>query len=395
MEVVPPGLRVEAVVTTPTTHQPEPRMDMHKNARTTPHSRMLIVQRLAEGWSVAAVADGLGVSPKTVRKWRNRHAVEGARGLQDRTSRPHRSPSRLPQQVEDDIEQLRRQRLCSPAIARRLGRPISTIGVALRRRGLGRLAALDPKPPIIRYEREKPGELVHIDIKKLGRIDGIGHRITGDRTGQSNRRSLGRGLGWEFLHVAIDDASRLAYTELLPDERKESAIAFTTRAIDWFARHGVKTERIMSDNGAAYKSFAFRDLLADHGIKHIRTRPYTPRTNGKAERFIQTSLREWAYAQPFQTSADRAAAMKPWIADYNTSRPHSALGGTSPLIRLASIARELTTPPTHPIPSHASAAWPGSSLAKRPPKGGSGWTPVMPPKAQSNIGGDNLLGNDS
>jgi transposase InsO family protein len=369
-------------------------MDIHKNARTTPHSRMLIVQRLAEGWSVAAVADGLGVSPKTVRKWRNRHAVEGARGLQDRTSRPHRSPSRLPQQVEDDIEQLRRQRLSSPAIARRLGRPISTIGVALRRRGLGRLAALDPKPPIIRYEREKPGELVHIDIKKLGRIDGIGHRITGDRTGQSNRRSLGRGLGWEFLHVAIDDASRLAYTELLPDERKESAIAFTTRAIDWFARHGVKTERIMSDNGAAYKSFAFRDLLADHGIKHIRTRPYTPRTNGKAERFIQTSLREWAYAQPFQTSADRAAAMKPWIADYNTSRPHSALGGTSPLIRLASIARELTTPPTHPIPSHASAAWPASSLAKRPPKGGSGLTPVMPQKAQSNIGGDNLLGND-
>jgi transposase-like protein len=188
-------------------------MDIHKNARTTLHSRMLIVQRLTEGWTVPAVAAALGITAKTVRKWRDRHASEGAKGLADRTSRPHQSPTRLASSVEDEIEQLRRQRLSSPAIARRLQRPLSTIGVALRRRGLGRLAALDPKPPIIRYEREKPGEMIHIDIKKLGRIDGIGHRITGDRTGQSNRRAVGRGLGWEFLHVAIDDASRLAYTE--------------------------------------------------------------------------------------------------------------------------------------------------------------------------------------
>jgi transposase InsO family protein len=271
-------------------------MDIHQNARTTVHSRMLIVQRLAQGWTVTTTAMALGVTSKTVRKWRDRHAAEGAAGLADRPSRPHHSPTRLASPAEDEIERLRRQRLTGPAIARRLGRPVSTVGVALRRRGLGRLAALDPRPPIIRYERDKPGELIHIDIKKLGRIDGIGHRITGDRTGQSNRRSSGRGLGWEFLHVAIDDASRLGYTELLADERKESAVAFTARAIAWFATQGVTTERIMSDNGSAYKSFAFRDLLAEHGIKHKRTRPYTPRTNGKAERFIQTSLREWAYA---------------------------------------------------------------------------------------------------
>ena len=205
----------------------------------------------------------------------------------------------------------------------------------LRRRGLGRLRALDPRPPIIRYERERPGELLHIDIKKLGRIDGIGHRITGDRTGQSNRRAVGRGLGWEYVHVAVDDASRLAYTELMPDERKESAVAFTRRAVAWFARHGVQIERVMTDNGSAHKSFAFRDLLAEQAIRHKRTRPYTPRTNGKAERFIQTSLREWAYAEPFETSDDRAAAMLPWITSYNHSRPHSALGGKPPISRIA------------------------------------------------------------
>ncbi len=396
MEVVPPGLRVEAVVTTPTTPSPEPRMDIHKNARTTLHSRMLIVQRLTEGWTVPAVAAALGITAKTVRKWRDRHASEGAKGLADRTSRPHQSPTRLASSVEDEIEQLRRQRLSSPAIARRLQRPLSTIGVALRRRGLGRLAALDPKPPIIRYEREKPGEMIHIDIKKLGRIDGIGHRITGDRTGQSNRRAVGRGLGWEFLHVAIDDASRLAYTELLPDERSHSAVAFTARAIDWFAKHGVTVERIMSDNGSAYKSFAFRDLLAERSIKHKRTRPYTPRTNGKAERFIQTSLREWAYAQPFQTSADRAAAMLPWITEYNTSRPHTALNGLSPRARLANwttqtVAKPRDTSDTEPRFVAMSGVKPREATAE----GGLGLTPDRATQAKSVIGGDNLLGSNT
>ena len=252
-----------------------------------------------------------------------------------------------------------------------------------------------PAPPVIRYERERPGELIHIDIKKLGRIEGIGHRITGDRTGQSNRRSVRRGLGWEFLHVAIDDASRLAYTELLPNERKESAVAFTDNAVDWFARHSVTVERIMSDNGSAYKSFAFRDLLAERGIKHKRTRPYTPRTNGKAERFIQTSLREWAYAQPFKTSADRAAAMRPWLTEYNTTRPHAALGGRSPLVRLAQpTAQRLPTPPdtadTEPGFVGVAGVRPRAATAA----GGVGLMPATPTQAQSAIGGDNVLGND-
>ena len=305
-------------------------MDVHENARTTRHSRLLMVGRLASGWSVAAVAAAQGVSPKTVRKWRDRHAAHGEAGLVDRSSRPHRSPARLAVEAEGEIEALRRQRLSGPAIARRLGRPVSTIGVVLRRRGLGRLAALEPRPPVIRYQRERPGELIHIDTKKLGRISRIGHRITGDRSGQSSHR----GVGWEHLHVAIDDASRLAYTELLPDERKQSAVAFLGRALAWFASHGVTVERVMSDNGSAYKSRLFAATIAAHGLRHIRTRPYTPKTNGKAERFIQTSLREWAYAAPFDTSAKRAAAMPTWLRDYNSLRPHSALGGKPPISRI-------------------------------------------------------------
>jgi transposase InsO family protein len=309
-------------------------MDVHDNARTTRHSRMLMIQRLADGWTVSAVAAAQGVTTKTVRKWRGRHTAEGEAGLTDRSSRPHHSPTRLSDGQEEAIEALRRQRLCGPAIARQLGRPVSTIGQVLRRRGLGRLSDLDPKPAIIRYEREHPGDLIHIDIKKLGRIDGIGHRITGDRTGQSNRRAVGRGLGWEYLHVAIDDRSRLAYTQVLPTERKQDAIAFLQSTLAWFKQHGVTVKRVMTDNGSAYKSFDFRDALAAHAITHKRTRPYTPKTNGKAERFIQSSIREWAYAKPFETSDARHAAMHPWLHDYNTARPHSALGGKPPISRI-------------------------------------------------------------
>jgi transposase InsO family protein len=305
-------------------------MDAHENARTTPHSRMLIVERLASGWNIAAVAAAQGITPRTVRKWRDRFAAEGAPGLADRSSRPHRSPTRLDGPPTAEIEALRRQRLTGPAIARRTGRPLSTVGVVLRRCGLGRLAALEPRPPIVRYEREHPGELIHIDIKKLGRIDGIGHRITGDRTGQSNKR----GTGWEYLHVAIDDASRLAFTALMPDERKESAVSFLNASLAWFARHGVTVQRVMTDNGSAYKSRTFAGAIAARGLQHKRTRPYTPRTNGKAERFIQTSIREWAYATPFHSSAERERAMHPWLHDYNTARPHSALKGKPPLSRL-------------------------------------------------------------
>ena len=310
-------------------------MDIHENARTTRHSRMLMIERLQAGWSVGAVATALGVTSKTVRKWRDRHVAEGAPGLIDRSSRPHRSPTRLAGHEEEGIEALRRQRLTGPAISRRLGRPLSTIGVVLRRRGLGRLAALDPRAPVIRYERERPGELIHIDIKKLGRIDGIGHRITGDRTGQSSRRAAGRGLGWEYLHVAIDDRSRLAFTQLLPSERKEDATAFLESSLAWFSSHGVVVERVMTDNGSAYKSRMFAAALGVRRIAHKRTRPYTPKTNGKAERFIQSSIREWAYATPFTSSAERHAAMHPWLHDYNTARPHAALGGKPPITRLS------------------------------------------------------------
>lgn len=305
-------------------------MDIHQNARTTRYGRMLMIERLQAGWSVPAVAAGLGITAKTVRKWRGRYAAEGAIGLTDRSSRPQRSPTRLAGQEEEEIAALRRSRMTSPAIARQLGRPLSTIGVVLRRRGLGRLAALDPRPCVVRYERERPGELVHIDIKKLGCIDGIGHRISGDRTGQSN----GRGIGWEYLHVAVDDRSRLAYTQVLPTERKEDATTFLKSSLAWFESHGVVVERVMTDNGSAYKSQLFAAACNHHGIAHKRTRPYTPKTNGKAERFIQSSLREWAYVRPFETSADRQTAMHPWLHDYNTARPHSALGGKPPISRL-------------------------------------------------------------
>jgi len=218
-------------------------MDVHENARTTRHSRMLMIERLQAGWSVAEVAQALGVTPKTVRKWRDRFTIEGPTGLTDRCSRPHRSPNRLDQAAEAEIEACRRQRMTGPAIARQVRRPLSTVGAVLRRRGLGRLAALQVRPPARRYERERAGELIHIDIKKLGRIDGIGHRITGDRTGQSNRRAAGRGLGWEYLHVAIDDRSRLAYTQVLPSERKEDATAFLQSSLAWFSSHGITVER--------------------------------------------------------------------------------------------------------------------------------------------------------
>jgi transposase InsO family protein len=239
-----------------------------------------------------------------------------------------RSPRRLPRELTAEIERLRRQRLSGPQIARRLGRAVATVGLVLRRLGLGRLATLEPRPAVIRYERAGPGELLHIDTKKLGRIDGIGHRITG------NRRDARRGAGWEILHVAIDDAARLAYSEILPDERKASAIAFLDRALGWFARHGVTVERIMTDNGSAYRSHDFRRACADARLRHLRTRPYTPRTNGKAERFIQTALREWAYARPYASSSERSHAIAPWLHHYNHHRPHAGIHTLTPAARL-------------------------------------------------------------
>jgi len=309
-------------------------MNVHQHARMTVHGRALLVGRVRdERWRVRDAAQAAGVSGRTAYKWLARARAGGERMLHDRSSAPARCPRRLPAETVASIERLRRERLTGPAIGRQLGLARSTVGAVLRRLGLGRLGALEVKPPAIRYERERPGELIHLDTKKLGRIDGIGHRITGDRRGQSNKR----GTGWEHLHVAIDDASRLAYTEVLSSERKEDAVAFLSRALAWFARHGVSAERVMTDNGAAYRSFSFRSVLADAGLRHVRTRPYTPRTNGKAERFIQTSLREWAYARPYTTSAERTQAMQPWINSYNHHRPHSALGGQPPITRLNNV----------------------------------------------------------
>jgi len=304
-------------------------MNTHKNARMTAHGRAHLVRRiLDEGWSVASAAEAAGVSTRTAYKWLARYRAGGERMLQDRGSSPGRCPHRLSAAAVAAIEGLRWQRLTGPQIARQLGLPRSTVGAILRRLGLGRLTALDPKPPVVRYERAAPGELIHIDTKKLGRIDGIGHRITGNRRGQR------KGIGWDLVHVCVDDASRLAYTEVMPDEKKESACAFLTRALAFFAAHGVSVERVMTDNGSAYRSHDFRDLCIAGRLKHIRTRPYTPRTNGKAERFIQTSLREWAYARAYRSSDERTQAMTDWIDAYNTKRPHSALANQTPWLRL-------------------------------------------------------------
>ena len=222
--------------------------------------------------------------------------------------------------------------MTGPAIARTLGMARSTVGLVLRRLGLGKLKLLEPRPPVVRYERARPGEMIHLDIKKLGRFDKAGHRITGDRQAGRSRQA-----GWDFLHVCVDDASRLAYTEILPSEGQQDTTAFLQRALAWLGRHGVTVERVMTDNGSAYRSKLFAKALREAGARHIRTRPYTPRTNGKAERFIQTSLREWAYAQPYSSSAERTLAVGPWTDVYNRARPHAGIGGLTPWQRVTNL----------------------------------------------------------
>ena len=303
-------------------------MNVHKNARLTPSGRVLMMRRIESGWSVRRAAAALGVSERTAYRWLERWR-DGDRCLMDRSSAPHRCPRRLPADVTGRIAELRRQRLSGPAIARRLGLALSTIGLVLRRLGLNRLDRLEPKPPVVRYERHRPGEMIHLDIKKLGRFAAIGHRITGDR-----RTARSRGAGWDFLHVCVDDASRLAYTEILPSEDQFDTTAFLERALGWFARLGIRVERVMTDNGPAYLSRRFAEALGQAGIRHVRTRPYTPRTNGKAERFIQTALREWAYARSYPSAEHRAQTVGPWTNAYNLARPHSALGGITPFQRL-------------------------------------------------------------
>jgi transposase InsO family protein len=293
----------------------------HKNARTTPLGRAEMIRRIVEdGRPVAEVAAGFGISERTARKWLSRWRTDGAAGLENRSSRPLAAGSALCGFWSDLAARLRRDyRLTGEEVASRLGLARSTVAGWLTQMGLGQLSSLDPKEPVRRYQRERPGELLHLDIKKLARFEGVGHRITG------NRRGASEGLGYDFLHVAIDDATRLAYVEVLPDERRWSTTGFLVRALRWFKERGVRVERVMTDNGAGDIARLFRKALRMLGIRHIRTRPYTPKTNGKAERFIQTMLREWAYAIPFRSSHRRAMDLPRWLAWYNQHRPHASL----------------------------------------------------------------------
>lgn len=302
---------------------------MHKNARHMPCGRERFVRQVLSGQTPEAAARAAGVCPRTMRKWVRRFRAEGPAGLLDRSSRPHRLYRPTPEPVVQRICELRRRRCTGKQIAAQVGVSPATVSRVLKRHGLNKLKSLDPAEPVRRYERAHPGELLHIDIKKLGRFERVGHRITGDR-----RCGESRGAGFEFVHVAIDDASRLAFSQILPDEKKKSAIAFLKAAVAHYAQLGVKVTRVMTDNGSCYRSKEFRTACRDLRLRHITTRPYTPKTNGKAERFIQTALREWAYAQAYPTSDDRAAELPVWLHRYNWHRPHGSLKSKPPISRL-------------------------------------------------------------
>jgi len=319
-------------------------MKLHGNARTCPKSRQLLVSRvLREGWSVAAAAEAAGVTERTVYRWLRRWREEGELGLSDRSCRPHRSPKRLSAAKVDAIRSLRRLRMTAAEIAEVLAISLSTVSAWLRRVGLGKRSRLEPPEPPNRYERGRPGELVHVDIKQLGRISkyGAGHRVVGHRKSQRDyikpggkRRNLTR---FEYVHVMVDDHSRLAYAEVLPTLKASCAVGFLHRARAWFADRGVVIRAVMSDNGSAYVAHQHRRALAELGLKHLRIRPYRPRTNGKAERFIQTMLREWAYERVYGSSAERAAALPLFLARYNYRRPHRSLGRQPPASRLTNV----------------------------------------------------------
>jgi len=306
-------------------------MNMHKNARLTPLGRERMVRQVENGQTPEAVSEAVGVCPRTVRKWVERYRREGLAGLQDRSSRPHRLRRPTPQAVVGEIERLRRQRWTGKQIAAETGVSPATVSRVLRRLGLNKLSALEPAEPVRRYQRENPGELIHIDIKKLGRIGSVGHRITGRQTGVVNRHL---GIGWEYVHVCIDDASRVAFVQVMADQRKQSAVAFLVAAVAYYAKLGISIERVMTDNGSCYRSKAFRAACKRLGLRQVFTKPYTPKTNGKAERFIQTALREWAYARAYQNSDQRTAELPNWLHRYNWHRPHSSLEANTPISRL-------------------------------------------------------------
>lgn len=306
-------------------------MNIHKNARLTPIGRERLVQAVLSGQTPEAAAHAAGVCPRTARKWIARFKAEGRAGLMDRSSRPKRLYRPTLMAIVEQVETLRRQRFTGKQIADELAVSPATVSRILRRLGLNRMRDLEPAEPVRRYERAHPGEMIHIDIKKLGRFDKIGHRITGDRTGQSNSR----GVGWEFVHVCIDDHSRVAFSQIFQNEKAESAVPFLKAAVAYYKSLGVTVTRVMTDNGSCYKAFDFRDACRELGIKHIRTKPYTPKTNGKAERFIQTALREWAYAQAYPTSDRRAEELPFWLHRYNWHRPHGGIKSKTPISRLA------------------------------------------------------------
>jgi transposase InsO family protein len=284
---------------------------------------------LVGGWSLAAAAAAAGVSGRTAWKWVDRYRREGVAGLEDRSSAPVSVPSRTPAEREELILSLRELRFTSAEIAETLGMPLSTVGAVLARHGAGRLPRLQPEEHANSYERPRPGELVHIDVKKLGKIGRPGHRVHGDR------RTRTRGIGWEYVHVAVDDATRLAYVEVLADEKGVTAAGFLRRACAFFRRYGITVERVLTDNGSCYRALVHTLACKTLRLRHLRTRPYRPRTNGKAERFIRTLIDGWAYGALYRTSSERTAALPGWLDWYNRLRPHRTLGRKPPLTRLA------------------------------------------------------------
>ena len=310
-------------------------MNVHKNAKQTPRGRERLVRLVLSGLSPERASRLGGISPRALRKWVARFKADGVEGLMDRSSRPHHLRAVTPEPVVRRIIALRRLRWTGKHIARETGVSPATVSRVLHRAGLSRLRDLDPPEQVRRYEREAPGDLIHIDIKKLGRFERPGHRVTGKRTRRSRPRSRAiGGYGWEYVHVCIDDHSRLSFSQIHADEKALSAIVHLRAAVAWYKRLGVKVTRVMTDNGSCYISKAFAAACRNLGLKHIRTRPYTPRTNGKAERFIQTALREWAYARSYATSHERAQALPGWSHMYNWHRPHSGIRDKTPISRL-------------------------------------------------------------
>jgi transposase len=313
-------------------------MKLHANAALSLTQRRRMVRRVVdEGWSIKAAAATAETSAKTCGRWVSRYRTEGECGLLDRSSAPKDIPHRTCPEREQLIASLRRLRMTGAEIAMVLGMPVSTVSAVLSRIGLGRLSRLEPPEPANRYERARPGELIHIDVKKLARIPvwGAGHRVHGDRARQRNRRKDGRRIvGWEFVHVCVDDATRLAYVEVLADEQASTAVGFLRRAIAFYERHGITVERLMTDNGSAYRSTVHALACRALGIRHLRTRAYRPQTNGKAERFIRTMLGGWAYGAIYRDSRERTAALDGWLTTYNHHRRHSAIGHQPPIQRL-------------------------------------------------------------